>query len=89
MDMEGDKVTVSKDVKKVACISQSATDLMISFGLGDKIVGTYRSFTYNKWAEVIYPNAKNYKAYSYSVSAEQALSYLKRNYPTYNNHHTY
>ena len=73
-DMEGYKVTVSKDVKKVACISQSATDLMISFGLGDKIVGTYRSFTYNQWAEVIYPNAKNYKAYSYSVSAEELLN---------------
>lgn len=73
-DMEGNQVTVSKDVKKVACISQSATDLMIAFGLGEKIVGTYRSFTYNKWAEVIYPNAKNYKAYSYSVSAEELLN---------------
>lgn len=73
-DMEGNRVTVSKNVKKVACISQSATDLMISFGLGDKIVGTYRSFTYNKWAEELYPNAKNYKAYSYSVSAEELLN---------------
>ena len=72
-DMEGRQVTVSKDVKKVACISQSATDLMISFGLGDKIFGTYRSFTYNKWAEVLYPRAKDFKAYSYSVSAEELL----------------
>ena len=73
-DMEGREVTVSKDIKKVACISQSATDLMISFGLGNKIVGTYRSFTYNKWAEVLYPHAKDYKAYSYSVSAEELLN---------------
>lgn len=73
-DMEGNQVTVSKDVKKVACISQSATDLMIAFGLGEKIVGTYRSFTYNKWAEVLYPKAKDYKAYSYSVSAEELLN---------------
>ena len=73
-DMEGNQVTVSKDIKKVACISQSATDLMISFGLGEKIVGTYRSFTYNKWTEVLYPYAKNYKAYSYSVSAEELVN---------------
>lgn len=73
-DMEGNQVTVSKDVKKIACISQSATDLMIAFGLGEKIVGTYRSFTYNKWASVLYPKAENYKAYSYSVSAEELLA---------------
>lgn len=73
-DMEGKEVVVPRNVKKVACISQSATDLMIAFGLGDKITGTYRSFTYNKWAEVLYPNAKNYKAYSYSVSAEELLA---------------
>ena len=74
VDMEGNNVTVSKKVKKIACISQSATDLMIAFGLGDKIVGTYRSFTYNKWAAELYPNAANYKAYSYSVSAEELLA---------------
>ena len=73
-DMEGKEVTISKEVKKVACISQSATDLMISFGLGDKIVGTYRSFTYNKWAETLYPKAKEYKAYSYSVAAEELVA---------------
>lgn len=74
VDMEGKTVTVSKNVKKVACISQSATDLMIAFGLGDKITGTYRSFTYNKWATELYPSAANYKAYSYSVSAEELLA---------------
>ena len=74
IDMEGNLVTVPKNIKKVACISQSATDLMIAFGLGDKIAGTYRSFTYNKWAEVLYPNSHNYKAYSYSVSAEELLN---------------
>lgn len=73
-DMEGKEVTIPRDVHKVACISQSATDLMISFGLGDKIVGTYRSFTYNKWVEELYPNAKNYKAYSYSVAAEELVA---------------
>ena len=73
-DMEGTEVTIKKDVSKVACISQSATDLMIAFGLGDKIVGTYRSFTYNSWTTEIYPACANYKAYSYSVSAEELVA---------------
>ena len=74
VDMEGKEVTVSRKANKIACISQSATDLMIAFGLGEKIAGTYRSFTYNKWAAELYPNAANYKAYSYSVSAEELLA---------------
>lgn len=74
VDMEGKSVEVPKNVEKVACISQSATDLMIAFGAGDKIVGTYRSFTYNPWTTEIYPASANYKAYSYSVSAEELLS---------------
>ena len=73
-DMEGKKVEISKDISNVACISQSATDFMISFGLGDKIKGTYRSFTYNPWIYEIYPKAKDFKAYSYSVSAEELLA---------------
>ena len=74
IDMEGTEVTVLKNVSKVACISQSATDLMIAFGLGDRIVGTYRSFTYNPWTVELYPAAANYKAYSYSVSAEELVA---------------
>lgn len=73
-DMEGKQVTIEKEIKNVACISQSATDLMISFGLGNKIKGTYRSFTYNKWTSVLYPEAANYKAYSYSVAAEELVA---------------
>lgn len=73
-DMEGTEVVISKDVKKVACISQSATDLMIAFGLGNKIAGTYRSFTYNKWISELYPESANYKAYSYSVAAEELVA---------------
>lgn len=73
-DMEGTIVNVPENVSNVACISQSATDFMIAFGLGDKIVGTYRSFTYNPWVAEIYPKAKDFKAYSYSVSAEELLS---------------
>lgn len=73
VDMEGNVVVVPKNVKHVAAISQSATDLMIAFGLGDKITGTYRSFTYNTWVNELYPSAINFKSYSYSVTAEELL----------------
>ena len=74
VDMEGTEVAVPKNVSRVACISPSAADLMIAFGLGDKIVGTYRSFLYNPWVAEIYPKAADYKEYSYSVSAEELLA---------------
>lgn len=73
-DMEGTVVSIPEQINRVACISQSATDLMIAFGLGDKIYGTYRSFTYNPWAQELYPPSKDFKAYSYSVSAEELFS---------------
>lgn len=74
IDMEGTEVAIPGEVNRVACISPSATDLMLAFGLGDKIVGTYRSFLYNPWAAVLAPETANYKSYSYSVSAEELLA---------------
>lgn len=74
VDMEGTEVAIPKNVSRVACISPSATDLMIAFGLGDKIVGTYRSFLYNLWTAVLAPETSGYKSYSYSVSAEELLA---------------
>ena len=73
VDMEGTEVVIRGDIRHVACMSQSATDFMIAFGLGDRIKGTYKSFCYNKWTEVLYPGAKDYIAYSYSTSAEELL----------------
>ncbi len=74
IDMEGTQTTIPKNISRVACISQSATDFMIAFGLGEKIVGTYRSFTYNQWTKELYPQSSNFKNYSYSVSAEELLN---------------
>lgn len=74
IDMEGTKVKIPNKIERVACISQSATDLMIAFGLGEKVYGTYRSFMYNTWGPILYPYAKNYKSYSYSVTAEELIN---------------
>ena len=74
IDMEGTKVEIHNKIERVACISQPATDLMIAFGLGEKVYGTYRSFMYNTWVPILYPYSKNYKSYSYSVSAEELIN---------------
>jgi ABC-type Fe3+-hydroxamate transport system substrate-binding protein len=67
-------VDVPKNVSKIACISASMADFMISFGLGDKIVGVYSFMLLNDWVYEIYPEAHNYKSYDYEVSAEELLS---------------
>lgn len=48
-DMAGIEVVVPKNVEKVAAVSPSTADLMIAFGLGDKIDGVYKTVTDNEW----------------------------------------
>ncbi len=69
-DMSGTKVWVPKNPKTVAAVSPSTGDLMIAFGLGDKLDGTYYSVMNNPWAEEIYPESKNLFGYDYDNSVE-------------------
>lgn len=74
VDMAGQEVIVPKDIKKVAAVSPSTADLMISFGLGDKIDGVYKTVTDNEWATTIYPASKDFYKYDYDESAESYYS---------------
>ena len=38
-DMLGTTITINKNPKKVACISRTTYDLLVAYGLGDKIDG--------------------------------------------------
>lgn len=69
-DMSGVEVWVPKNPKKVAAVSPSTGDLMIAFGLGEVLDGTYYSVLDNSWAEVIYPESKNLFGYDYDNSVE-------------------
>ena len=69
-DMSGAEVWVPKNPKKVAAVSPSTGDLMIAFGLGDVLDGTYYSVMDNPWAEVIYPKTKDLFGYDYDNSVE-------------------
>lgn len=69
-DMSGAEVWVPKNPKKVAAVSPSAGDLMIAFGLGNILDGTYYSVMDNPWTKVIYPESNDLFGYDYDNSVE-------------------
>lgn len=73
VDMYGKEVTVKKNPKKVAC-SRSTYDLLVAFGLGDKIDGVDKKVLANPWTKVFYPGSENHFAYEYENSYETYLS---------------
>lgn len=73
-DMLGDSIQIKKNPKKVACVSRTTYDLLVAFGLGDKIDGAYESIYDNPWTEVIYPNSKNEYRYAYNESYETFIT---------------
>jgi len=74
VDMLGESSTIIKNPKKVACVSRTTYDLLIAYGLGDKIDGVYKKVLKNPWTEVFYPGSKNHYAYEYNPSYETILS---------------
>lgn len=73
-DMVGDVVTVTKNPKKVACVSRTTYDLLIAYGLGDKIDGVYNKVLDNEWTSVFYPDSSRHFAYAYENSYELFIS---------------
>ena len=73
-DMLGEKVTITKNPKKVACISRTTYDLMVAYGLGDKIDGVYGPILENSWTSLIYPESRNHYSYGYENSYELFIS---------------
>lgn len=73
-DMVGTTITINKNPKKVACISRTTYDLLVAYGLGDKIDGAYKGTMNNAWVPLIYPESKNHYVYEYQNSSELFLS---------------
>lgn len=72
-DMVGDAITIKKNPQKVACC-RSAYDLLIAFGLGDKIDGVDKKVLANPWTAVFYPGCSKHFAYEYENSYELYIS---------------
>ena len=73
-DMVGTTITINKNPKKVACISRTTYDLLVAYGVGDKIDGAYKGTLNNAWVPLIYPESKNHYVYEYNNSSELFLS---------------
>ncbi len=73
-DMVGTTITINKNPKKVACISRTTYDLLVAYGLGDKIDGAYKGTLSNDWVPLIYPQSKDHYVYQYNNSSELFLS---------------
>ena len=73
-DMLGDSITIEKNPDKVACVSRTTYDLLVAFGLGDKIDGAYTTIYDNPWTEVFYPQSKNEYRYAYNESYETFIT---------------
>ena len=74
IDMLGDSITIPKNPKRVACISRTTYDLLIAFGLSDKVDGAYKNIYDNPWLEIIHPNSKNEYRYEYEENYETFLT---------------
>lgn len=72
-DMLGTTIDVKKNPKKVACISRTTYDLLVAYGLGDKIDGAYSGTLNNDWVSLIYPTSSNHYVYKYENSYELFL----------------
>ena len=73
-DMVGTTITIKKNPKKVACISRTTYDLLVAYGVGDKIDGAYKGTLKNSWVPLIYPESENHYVYEYNNSAELFMS---------------
>ena len=73
-DMVGTTITITKNPKKVACISRTTYDLLVAYGVGDKIDGAYKGTLKNSWVPLIYPESANHYVYDYNNSAELFIS---------------
>lgn len=73
-DTLGETITVGKNPSKVACVSRTTYDLLIGFGLGDKVDGAYKTIYDNPWTEFIYPQSKSEYRYEYNESYETFIS---------------
>jgi ABC-type Fe3+-hydroxamate transport system substrate-binding protein len=74
-DMAGDIVKVPKNPEKLAVLARSAVDMLVAFGLGEKVTGIYYTIFDNEWASILYPNIDSYHKYDYDTTLETYLTH--------------
>lgn len=72
-DMVGDTVVIPKNPDRVAVLARSAVDMLVAFGLMDKITGVYYTVKDNEWATILYPAISSKHSYDYDTTIETYL----------------
>lgn len=72
--MLGEKVTINKNPKKVACISRTSYDLLVAFGLEKNIAGVFETIKNNPWTNIFDENINKKYSLKYKESSESLLS---------------
>lgn len=57
VDMGNDAVILPKEIRRVVSTSDPCTDMLVAFGLGDRLIGGYFRALENPWFEVFCPKA--------------------------------
>ena len=74
-DMGGCAVTLPSEINSVVSTSDPCTDMMVAFGLGDKLTGAYFRALDNPWFEEFYPDAAELvRIDSYEPEAESLIA---------------
>lgn len=73
-DINGDKVTISADVKRVICRSGNGTSFLVGMGLGDKLVGTADYVVTNPWCDRFFSGISSLPTFGWSPSSEEVYS---------------
>lgn len=74
-DMGGFEVTLPNKIERVVSTSDPCTDMMVAFGLSDKLVGAYFRALENPWFSVFCGNANEITSFdSYEPEAEALIA---------------
>lgn len=74
-DMGGDAVTLPREINRVVSTSDPCSDMLVAFGLGDRLVGAYFRALNNPWFQVFYPKAADVVSFqSYEPEAEALIA---------------
>ena len=73
-DINGDSVTVSREINRVVSRSGNGTSFLVAMGLGDKLVGTADYVVTNPWVERFYNGISALPQFKWTPNNEEIIA---------------
>ena len=70
-DINGDVVSVPKEINRIICRSGNGTSFLVAMGYGDKLVGTADYVVTNPWVDRFYDGVSKLPTFKWSPSSEE------------------